>query len=526
MQHASRSLRWLVWLGSWLLLIALSLRMAGAVGVLPVSAGDGAAAAAPGLPVLVQPANGATGVVWPVLQVNVTDSDQDPLCVTFYGRPAAAAFTLAVIPDPQNEVMFSPAMFRSQTQWIAAEKSARNIVFATCVGDVVNLPLDGQYSNADTAVDYLDAGNVPYSLGPGNHDLYDGGSLYESWFGVSRFSGKSWYGGHYGSNNLNSYSLFSASGMDFILINLQHNAGSAQRDWADGLLKTYSNRRGIVEQHDMLYADNSWQNQTTYNELRDNPNLFLMLCGHQYSSGDGAAYVAGTGTDGHTIHVVLVDYQDFSFGNGWLRLLRFVPADNVISMTTYSPYTGGSITTSPDQMELGYGMGGAAFASLGTVCNVASGGSASLLWSDLAAHGRYEWYATVADGTASTTGPTWSFTTGDPTAARLTSFSAAAAAGGVRLAWETASEAGSLGFHVWRATHLDGERVRVTEELIPGQAPGSASGGHYEFVDVTARGGITYCYWLELVGMDGTTQLHGPVSARAEFQIKLPPARE
>jgi hypothetical protein len=44
-------------------------------------------------------------------------------------------------------------------------------------------------------------------------------------------------------------------------------------------------------------------------------------------------------------------------------------------------------------------------------------------------------------------------------------------------------------------------------------------------VDEAARPGVTYSYWLEQVGVNGATQLHGPVSARAEFQIKLPPPR-
>jgi hypothetical protein len=528
MPHTSRSLRWLV-LGLLVFLSALFLKMLRPVGTLSVSADGGphtaAANTAPDPPVLVQPANGATGVSVPLLQVNVTDPDPDALCVTFYGRPAAADFTLVVIPDPQNETMFNPAMFNSQTQWMVAQKSTRHIVFATCVGDLVNLPTDGQYGNVDTAMDYLDAGNVPYSLGPGNHDLYDGGTLYESWFGVARFSGKSWYGGHYGSTNLNSYSLFSTSGMDFILINLQYNPGSAQRDWADGLLKTYSNRRGIVVQHDVLYSDNSWVNQTTYNELRDNPNLFLMLCGHEYSSGDGAAYVAGTGTDGHTIHVVLADYQNFSSGNGWLRILRFMPPSNVISMTTYSPYTGGSITTSPDQMELSYGMGGEAFTGLGTVCNVSSGGSAYLLWSGLSSYTRYEWYAIVSDGTASTTGPTWSFTTGTPTAVQLTSFTAQAAREHIVVNWDTAGGLDILGFHIYRATSPDGRRERLTAGLLTSHAPGSASDGHYQYVDETTRAGATYYYWLEELDVNGATQLYGPVSARENLYIKPPPAR-
>jgi hypothetical protein len=141
-------------------------------------------------------------------------------------------------------------------------------------------------------MDILDTGGVPYSVGPGNHDIAMGTTYYTTYFGNSRFSGKPWYQGYYtsGSENYNNYSFFSAGGMDFILINLQYNAGTGALDWADALLKANPTKRGIVEQHDILNTDNSWANQTTYNALSDNPNLFLMLCGHMHTSNDGSAY--------------------------------------------------------------------------------------------------------------------------------------------------------------------------------------------------------------------------------------------
>ena len=59
-----------------------------------------------------------------------------------------------------------------------------------------------------------------------------------TYFGPSRFEGKSYYQGSYASGqNENNYSFFSAGGMDFILINLQITLPEAQLDWADALLK-------------------------------------------------------------------------------------------------------------------------------------------------------------------------------------------------------------------------------------------------------------------------------------------------
>ena len=123
----------------------------------------------------------------------------------------------------------------------------------------------------------------PYSVGPGNHDLttYMPTTLYPTYFGVSRFADKSYYGGSMTSDNYNNYSLFSASGMDFILINLQYNPTTAMLDWADDLLKANADRRGIVVSHSILNTDDSFNSAglAIFNALKDNSNIFLMLCG-------------------------------------------------------------------------------------------------------------------------------------------------------------------------------------------------------------------------------------------------------
>jgi hypothetical protein len=264
------------------------------------------------------------------------------------------------MPDTQYDAAFYPASFMSETQWIVANKNSQNIVFVTHVGDIVDVAsAENQWYNADAAMDKLDAGNVAYSVGPGNHDI-GSGSLYENYFGVSRFTGKSWYAGNYGGNNYNNYSLFSASGMDFILINLQYHPTVEMLDWADALLKANPSRRGIVESHEILRINDSWFSEYIYLALKDNPNLFLMVCGHDWNllSGDGAAYRSEQGDDGHTIHIMLANYQGFSLsGNGgYLRILKFSPKNDKIYMTTYSPYKNRYITSYPDQMEMNYDM--------------------------------------------------------------------------------------------------------------------------------------------------------------------------
>ena len=186
----------------------------------------------PAQPTLVQPADNGTDIgTSPVLQVAVSDPDAaDVIDLSFYGRLAGTTttspdFTLVIIPDPQNLATSYPSIYTGQTQWIVDNKTSANIAFVTSVGDLVNTSSSAtEYQRADAAFDILDAGSVPYSVSPGNHDM-SGSSLWPTYFGTSRFSSKSWYGGSY--DNYNTYSLFTASGNDFILINLQYSPGTA-----------------------------------------------------------------------------------------------------------------------------------------------------------------------------------------------------------------------------------------------------------------------------------------------------------
>ncbi len=379
------------------------------------------AESAPQEPVLIKPGNEETGInLPPVLKVATSDADvDDELSVSFYGREPGATsaedFMLVVIPDPQNESEYASDMFTSQTAWIVNCLADSNIIFTTCVGDLVNTASsEDQYEAADAAMDNLDDGGAFYSVSPGNHDE-GSNSLWSDYFGISRFSSKSWYGGAY--DDYNTYSFFNdGSGNNFIIINIEYQVPSDVLDWADEVLSDYSDYRAIVVQHDLLEADNSWDNKDAYTALKGHSNLFMMLCGHNHSTNDGAAYLEGTGDDGHSIHIIMANYQDMNYGNGYLRLLRFSPNDDMIYMTTYSPYSGEYITTSPDKMELSYDLEGGTdesdFEIIGSVSNIENGDSVALIWEDLSDETDYEWYAVVSDGSDSTTGETWSFTTG------------------------------------------------------------------------------------------------------------------
>ena len=389
---------------------------------------------APKDPVLVQPSHAATGIsISPTLEVTVSDPNADMMDVSIYGRKVED-FSIVLLPDTQLYAASYPGIFSSQVQWIVDHRNSTNTVFVTGLGDIVSTAANtAEYDAADAAYDLLDAPKIPYSVGAGNHDVPL--TNYNTYFGPARFTSKPWYGGHYGSTNENSYSLFSATGNDFILINLEYNPSTEVLDWADALLSTYSSRRAIVESHSIISTDNSWTNQGIYTALSDHANLFLMVCGHMHPATDGAGYLAQTGPLGNTIHIVEADYQDYpNGGSGYLRILRFSPADDQIHMTTYSPTLDIAIGTYPDQMDLGYDLdGGSPFELLGTQTGVTSGSNVSVVWNNLLNNTNYEWYAVASDGANSVTSPIWHFTTGSPTAANLNYFRAGKTTEGVQL---------------------------------------------------------------------------------------------
>jgi len=375
----------------------------------------------PAQPALIQPLHTASGVsTSPTLEVTVSDPDSATLNVTFYGRVAGASaenFRIVVLPDTQNYSASYPATFTAQTQWIVTNKDLMNIVYVAHEGDIVNdASVPAQWTNADNAMDLLDAANIPYGVVPGNHDEIGGTTNYNNYFGVNRFCTsyptgcKSFYGGSYpAGDNQSNYTLFTAGGMNFIVINLDYTAPTAGTlDWADGLLKADTNRRGIVISHDIVGTGNpasfSTWGQSIYTALSDNPNLFLMMNGH--TAGEGQR------KDGN-IYSLLADYQNYTNGgNGYLRIMEFSPLTDTISIKTYSPTLGTYETDTNSEFTLTYDMdAGAPFVNLGTDTDVPSGTNASITWPALLNSTQYEWYAVASDGIAQTTSGTWNFTT-------------------------------------------------------------------------------------------------------------------
>ena len=376
------------------------------------------------------------------LQVAVEDPEDDPLVVTFYGRPQAPApgpdFTLMILPDTQyysENLNNRFSQFLSQTNWIVGSRETLNTAFVAHMGDMVQNDdlVEDEWIRADQAMGIIEnpattllPEGIPWGGAPGNHD--GSGPKWNQYFGSARWSGRSYFQGNLAGDNTNNYQFFSASGIDFIVINLGYNPNPAGNqpvmDWADALLKAYPERRAIITSHWLvgLGSPAPWQGhgQAVYDNLKDNPNLFLMLSGHI----DGEARRSDT-FEGRTVHTILQDYQENEDGAGgggsWLRYYIFSPANNTFSARTYRTTTDTYDTDGGSQFTLPYVMNEPEpWTALGTVSLGAGDGIANLEWTGLSAGQDYEWYAAVSDGVSAVGSPVSGFAAVDPPEVTIT----------------------------------------------------------------------------------------------------------
>ncbi|HVR98821.1 MAG TPA: C25 family cysteine peptidase [Thermoanaerobaculia bacterium] len=135
--------------------------------------------------------------------------------------------------------------------------------------------------------------------------------------------------------------------------------------------------------------------------------------------------------------------------------------------------------------------------------------------------------ARYVDGTGNTTqaratylfGPLCELavTQGLLTEAVVSAFEAYADGGAVVLEWQTASEAGTLGFELYRFDPAARSWTRLNQDLLLGLLH-TPQGGTYRFVDEGADPRRTARYRLVEVEVDGTRRVHGPFIPKVDWE--------
>ncbi|MFZ1288691.1 MAG: metallophosphoesterase [Melioribacteraceae bacterium] len=374
------------------------------------------------------------------LEIELGNFVYPPLTIQFFIRDWGTPFRIIGLPDTQHYSgeLFGglSEMYYSQTQWIKDNRNDSNVVYVSHFGDVTqNGDYDFDHSEwiiADSAMSILESKNIPYGVLPGDHDQtedsisHDPQYLtvkYNNYFGINRFQCQSWYGNNYGSNNDNHYDIFSAGGMDFIVVNLEDAPRLKQREWAHNILNSLSERKAILVSHDILNNDNDFSNagDSIFEAVKSNENLFLMLSGHRYVNGpDGEFSMDTVGTNGNTIYCRSADYQnDLYGGNGWLRIMEFDPPNNKIWFRTYSPWIDSNPnygsnpwrTDSDSQFNVDFSMGGHGVYSSECIISHAFPLTYISCNKDNLINGKtYEWYVKITDSIGTNIeSPHWKF---------------------------------------------------------------------------------------------------------------------
>jgi hypothetical protein len=277
------------------------------------------------------------------------------------------SWSLVLLPDTQNYSDKYPGLFALQTHWIAKNKDKFNIRYVLGLGDITNHNADREWRRAQDAYAELD-GRVPYALVVGNHDYtpvndaVSGKSGISRYFPASKFQNWPTFGGTMKPDDMmNAYHLFSAGGIDWIILALEWAPNNQVVQWANDLLAKHPKRRAILVTHAYLYSDATrydyaakggsqknaphspkvMQNadvndgEELWQKLVRKNNFTMVLCGHV---GDGYALLSSKNDLGKTTHQILVDYQHRKLGGeGYLRILEFLPDRKTVRVKSYSP---------------------------------------------------------------------------------------------------------------------------------------------------------------------------------------------
>ncbi|WP_367874342.1 metallophosphoesterase [Luteolibacter sp. Populi] len=275
-------------------------------------------------------------------------------------------WTLVLLPDTQIYSQNFPGIFDAQTAWILHNLRPRNIRYVLHLGDIVNVNSIPEWVNARRSMGMLD-GKVPYALVPGNHDYGPGGNAatretyLNDYFKEDYY--KTWpsFGGAMEPGKMdNTYHLFEAGGVKWIVIALEWGPRDSVIEWANGVMDKHPDRKGILITHaymnnnDLRYDHKDMVNPQAYNphqyktpgpvndgeelwqKLVKNHDFVLTFNGHVL--GDGTGYRVDHNDIGMPVHQILANYQFRKLGGeGYLRLVEFQPDGKTVKVRSYSP---------------------------------------------------------------------------------------------------------------------------------------------------------------------------------------------
>lgn len=255
-------------------------------------------------------------------------------------------YTLLWTSDPQWYSFKYLDIIEHQNQWVLDNLDTYDIRYTFHTGDFVNLPHSKEeWSFMSEQYVKWDEAGMPYGVLAGNHDV-DGAdhSDYSHYFGQSRFENNAWYGESF-EDNFGHYDLMTIGETDYIFVYMGYGHFEDKHyDWLNKVLAEHSDRVAVLSFHEYL-SGAGVRNKTgelLFNlVVLKNPNVRMVLCGHNYTSARVIDKIddTGDGVADRTVYQMIANYQNTTNGgNGFMRFMECNTKDGTITCKTYSPY--------------------------------------------------------------------------------------------------------------------------------------------------------------------------------------------
>lgn len=298
------------------------------------------------------------------------------------------SFSMILLPDPQSYIKFdaNQPIFELMTAWCVNNADSLRTKAVLCTGDLVeqnetripdgvngNQTSEEQWRAASRAFERLD-GRLPYVLCTGNHDY----GYYRAENRMSRFPDyfpserNPLWRKSLVSTGLNykgiptlenaAYEFESDTWGKLLIVSLEFDPRDEAIQWAKELVAkpAYKDHKVILLTHSYLsaagehIADESFYKLSPANYgkaifeklVAPSPNIRLVLCGHECAITDYEGEVSfrtDRNAAGRTVAQMMFNAQTAdkqwhgNGGDGWLRILEFMPDGKTIKVRTFSP---------------------------------------------------------------------------------------------------------------------------------------------------------------------------------------------
>lgn len=306
------------------------------------------------------------------------------------------SFSMILLGDPQGYTKYdiNQPLFELCTVWCADNIDNLKVKAVLCTGDLVeqneNIVLNRSMLNQTSKQMYEWASHcmkrldnkVPYIISTGNHEYgYVRGdesfTHFPEYFDVARNSKNAEclvaaFPNRMGNVSIenSAYEFNDKNWGKLLVITVEWAPRDEVLEWARKLCASdkYKNHTAILMTHTLLrektaeYTDNENYKIKPANYgkgiweklVKVTPNMRLVICGHTGTPGDfdqSVAYRKDKNDAGKEVHQMMFNVQilgggwEGNGGDGWLRVLEFMPDGKTIKVRTYSPLFAISPTT-------------------------------------------------------------------------------------------------------------------------------------------------------------------------------------